>query len=102
MRTLNEEKAWREESRARKAQERADRVLAIQSQQIPLREGVTEQMRDRIHAVIVGGGASPCGFACDHCKTELYDISGGVVLTSYPPQRRIGCPGCGWTGTTSL
>jgi uncharacterized protein with PIN domain len=39
------------------------------------------------------------GIECPECKEELVDCSSREVLTSYPPQKRVYCPKCGWTGT---
>lgn len=38
------------------------------------------------------------GIACPECGKELLDSNPGIVLTSYPPQKNIHCPACGWRG----
>lgn len=40
----------------------------------------------------------PNGIACPNCGAELHDVSPDEVLTSFPPQKHVGCPGCGWKG----
>lgn len=35
---------------------------------------------------------------CDHCQTPLIDRHPGSLTLSDPPQRTVGCPGCGWLG----
>ena len=36
------------------------------------------------------------GIACEKCQTEMIDLSGddAQILTTYPPQVKIGCPAC--------
>jgi hypothetical protein len=42
----------------------------------------------------------PNGIACPQCGEELYDPEPMVVLTSYPPQKRVICmkKDCGYSG----
>jgi hypothetical protein len=41
------------------------------------------------------------GIKCPNgaCKAELFDATPNMILTSMPPQKRIICKRCGWTGT---
>lgn len=42
---------------------------------------------------------APTDIACPRCGKALWkDLS--VLLTSYPPQSRIWCKDCGWSGST--
>lgn len=43
--------------------------------------------------------AQPNGIECPKCGEELCDTDPNVVLTSFPPQTRVGCPACGYAGT---
>lgn len=38
------------------------------------------------------------GIGCPMCGKELWDSKPGVMLTSYPPQKNVHCPECGYTG----
>ena len=40
----------------------------------------------------------PNGIACPKCGAELVDTDPNVVLTSYPPQKHVGCLKCDYTG----
>lgn len=60
-----------------------------------------ESCRDRIRLMLVTGQAQLFNLACNHCGTQLVNPEPGTMLMSYPPQKRIGCPGCGWLGSTS-
>ena len=42
----------------------------------------------------------PNGIACDKCGHDLLDIelSRGVLCT-YPPRKKVRCPGCGFRGS---
>jgi len=42
---------------------------------------------------------SPNGIKCDICGHELVDIDQNSQLTSMPPQVRVRCPNCGYSGT---
>ena len=39
------------------------------------------------------------GIACDNCGTELTYSQPGIILTSYPGQKRVHCTKCNFTGT---
>lgn len=39
------------------------------------------------------------GIACPSCGEELYDSEPGMTLLSDPPQHKVRCEGCGYTGT---
>lgn len=39
------------------------------------------------------------GIECPRCGSELVDATVGILLTSYPPQKPIKCPKCGFRGT---
>ena len=39
------------------------------------------------------------GIACPECGNELFDSSPSMELTSYPPQKRVACVNCKFTGT---
>ena len=36
----------------------------------------------------------PNGIECPNCKSELYDLCPGWILSSYPPKLKIGCMKC--------
>ncbi len=38
------------------------------------------------------------GIECPLCGLELYDSAPGVILSSYPPQKRVNCKTCGYSG----
>jgi len=40
----------------------------------------------------------PNGIECPVCKKELWDSSPTVMLYSYPSQKHIHCPECGYKG----
>jgi len=40
----------------------------------------------------------PNGIECPECKEELYDTQPDMVLTSYPPQKNVGCLRCKYRG----
>ena len=46
---------------------------------------------------------TPNGIACPDCGLELWDTEPMTTLTSYPPQKTVGClkisGGCGFRGT---
>jgi hypothetical protein len=44
-------------------------------------------------------GAVPNGIACPECGDELWDDNPNICLPSNPPQFRIHCRSCGYTGT---
>jgi len=76
----------------------------------------SEQLRDTLRAClrgIVDGTAKAVGqdiayfihaydISCDVCGCQLIDPTPGVTMLSSPPQRRIQCPGCGWSGYVNL
>jgi len=40
----------------------------------------------------------PNGIACPKCGKELVDVEPNTMLTSWPPQLRIACQHCRYTG----
>lgn len=40
----------------------------------------------------------PNGIECPECKSELWDRSPMITLTSNPPQKDIYCPQCHYVG----
>jgi len=40
----------------------------------------------------------PNGIACPKCGKELWDSCPSKTLTSYPAQKNINCPNCGYVG----
>jgi len=40
----------------------------------------------------------PNGIACPQCGKELWDSDPTVTLTSYPAQKNVYCPACGYNG----
>ncbi len=38
------------------------------------------------------------GVACPECGEELH-YKGNAFLATYPPQREVVCPSCGWKGS---
>jgi hypothetical protein len=59
-------------------------------------------VRIQLRITLENNSAGLMDIACDYCNTELIKPSPFEVLASKPPQQRIGCPGCGWIGYTSL
>ena len=57
-----------------------------------------EEVRKRIRDDVRSGEVVALEIACDHCGTELFCTEPGRLLTSNPPKKKIGCPGCGWIG----
>uniref|UniRef100_A0A6H1ZHM3 Uncharacterized protein n=1 Tax=viral metagenome TaxID=1070528 RepID=A0A6H1ZHM3_9ZZZZ len=61
---------------------------------------LSEQNKDVYDAMAMMQKEDHCGcagVACDKCGTEMV-FSDMCVLTSYPPQRNVRCPKCGYTG----
>jgi hypothetical protein len=48
--------------------------------------------------VIFATEPHPNGIACPECDEELWDSNPMVTLTSYPAQKNIHCPLCGYKG----
>ena len=40
----------------------------------------------------------PNGIQCPNCDAELWDSNPMIVLTSYPAQKNVHCPECGYAG----
>lgn len=40
----------------------------------------------------------PNGIACPKCGAEMNDTAPMITLTSYPPQKNVGCPQCDYSG----
>ena len=40
----------------------------------------------------------PNGIACPDCGEEMWDSDPMVTLDSYPPQKNVHCPKCGYRG----
>ena len=40
----------------------------------------------------------PNGIACPQCGGELYDSAPTEIYTSDPPQKKVDCPACGYSG----
>jgi len=38
------------------------------------------------------------GIACPICGKELWDSNPMITLASYPPQKNVQCPECGYVG----
>ena len=38
------------------------------------------------------------GIACPECGKELWDSDPMTILTSYPAQKNVHCPACGYRG----
>jgi hypothetical protein len=52
------------------------------------------QERERLTALKTGR----LKIACDACGEALVDSDPGTLLTTAPPQIRVHCSGCKWTG----
>lgn len=39
------------------------------------------------------------GVQCPHCGAEMFETTPGIVLASYPPQKRVHCKSCGYHTT---
>lgn len=111
MKTLSELRRERmlEERTAR--QSHAERCLALlkSSADVPVFKNtdstnVTDytKTREMVRRVLEAGNIEFYEVACDHCGTQLVNHEPGASLLSSPPQRRVGCPGCGWLGSTSV
>lgn len=46
----------------------------------------------------VSNDPQPNGIACPKCSKELVDSRPNVTLTSYPAQKNVHCPACGYVG----
>jgi hypothetical protein len=111
MKTMSETARDRAQEQAnyRQSHEEQCRKLLESSKDVPVFKNpdprnVTEYTgaREMVRRAIETGNVAFYEFACDHCGTQLVNHSPGTVLTSSPPQRRVGCPGCGWLSSTSL
>lgn len=114
MKTLRELHAEAQAERDRKQAERAADVVWLEevlAKNIPMYQwpptyvwsGATpEQYREHFRTQVRSAGRFyRLGVACDHCGTELINPEPGVVLASNPPQRKVACIGCGWSGSSS-
>ena len=50
-------------------------------------------------AISFSSGPVKNGIACPDCGSEMIDSNPLICLTSHPPQYRIHCSACGYTGT---
>ena len=66
-----------------------------------LKELVTFNKEKRIQ-VFSDSGNPPNGIACPDCGCELRDIEPMRILDTDMPQRRVGCPNCGYMGWRTL
>ena len=48
--------------------------------------------------IILDDNPKQNGIKCPDCGLELYDIDRNSILTSLPPQTKIWCDGCHYTG----
>ncbi len=55
---------------------------------------ILEQVRDPFN-----NEPRRCGVACPRCQKELLDVTPGMILLSDPPQKKVRCITCGWSGT---
>jgi DNA-directed RNA polymerase subunit RPC12/RpoP len=44
------------------------------------------------------GKPHPNNIKCPNCGAELWDSRPNLILTSYPPQKDVHCPVCGYKG----
>jgi len=58
-----------------------------------------DEHENRMQEIYSPSGKIGVGIACPQCGNELHDDSGGLVLTTYPPQKRVACSGCGYSTT---
>ena len=56
-------------------------------------------LRAAIRDVLRAGECYFYRFTCDHCGTQLINYRPNEVLMSNPPQRHVGCPGCGFVAS---
>jgi DNA-directed RNA polymerase subunit RPC12/RpoP len=56
--------------------------------------------RDRrmLHEMMERYASVKNGIACPECGGELVDSEPNTTLTSNPPQKRIHCPACSYSG----
>jgi uncharacterized Zn-finger protein len=55
--------------------------------------------REKVREAVLTLHADPAEVLCDGCGAELWHIEPGVFYETYPhASRKVGCPGCGWTG----
>ncbi len=102
MRTLSQALQDTEEQLKRNRVDRCTQLNALRQKEIPLHADAMESRRESIREKWEYGTMPSLGYACDHCGTELVNTAPGIVLTSNPPKHKVGCPGCGWEGTTVL
>ena len=62
-------------------------------------ETLDEYNKQRQEAFVPNSN-EPCpnGIACSRCGVELMDRNPMYVLASYPPQKEVYCPSCGFCG----
>mgnify|MGYP003334494186 CR=1 FL=1 len=53
-----------------------------------------KQMREMYAPKDIGTGVQ-----CPHCGGEMFETQPGVILTSYPHQKRVNCKSCGYSTT---
>jgi ribosomal protein S27E len=111
MKTLSEQEAERVREQAEFRRSHADqcRTLLDTCKDVPVFKNpdpinVTAytEAREMVRRALEAGNVEFYEVACDHCGTQLVNHCPNVMLTSHPPQRRVGCPGCGWLGSTSV
>jgi hypothetical protein len=59
--------------------------------------------REHYRSLVRGSGNRfhRLGVACNYCGTELINPAPSAILASSPPQRKVACIGCGWSGSSS-
>lgn len=100
MKTLSEHLQNRretEETLRREFIEKCQKLLDS-SADVPLYQSFNRSLK-WVRAALAEGRVDFYDLACDHCGTQLVNHEPSVSLASSPPQRRIGCPGCGWVGS---
>ncbi len=102
MRTLSQTLHDTEEQLKRNRVDRCTQLNALRQKEIPLHADAMESRREDMRQKFESGGMPAMGIACDHCGTELLNTAPHMSFSSNPPKKKIGCPGCGWEGMTSL
>ena len=62
---------------------------------------LAEHNEDRLEAqsaLLEAQKPYPNGIECPDCGMELWDSNPMTTLTSYPAQKNVHCPSCGYTG----
>jgi hypothetical protein len=102
MRTLTEHLHDQQDAEQAEAERIASVYQELQNNNIPLYAGISPMQRACFREGLKSGYMKQIGYTCDYCRTELVYCNPHIQLQSNPPQYHVGCPGCGWRGTTTI